>query len=113
MSISLSVLNLRNFWRSPQTLMTNDQKDGIAERSSLAVDPAIDSEMGRLPREVEPEAFRIMQESLTNVYRHAHTKTARWHAIQTASTSRLRMTVKALRSSLLWKATTEVIQVDM
>ena len=49
---------------------------GIAERSGLAVDLEIDPELGRVPREVETAAFRIIQESLTNVHRHAHTKTA-------------------------------------
>jgi PAS domain S-box-containing protein len=50
---------------------------GIAERSGLAVDLEIDPDMGRLPREVETAVFRIIQESLTNVHRHAQTKLAR------------------------------------
>jgi PAS domain S-box-containing protein len=49
---------------------------GIAERSGLAVDLEIDPDLDRVPREVETAAFRIIQESLTNVHRHAHTKTA-------------------------------------
>ena len=49
---------------------------GIAERSGLAVDLEIDPDLGRVPREVETAAFRIVQESLTNVHRHAHTKAA-------------------------------------
>ncbi len=49
---------------------------GIAERSGLAVDLKIDPDLGRVPREIETAAFRIIQESLTNVYRHAQTKTA-------------------------------------
>jgi signal transduction histidine kinase len=51
--------------------------DGIADRSGLAVELEMDRKMGRLPSEIETAVFRIIQESLTNVYRHAHTKTAR------------------------------------
>jgi signal transduction histidine kinase len=50
--------------------------DGIAERSGLIVDLDMDPRMGRLPRDVETAIFRIVQESLTNVHRHAQTKRA-------------------------------------
>ena len=53
-----------------------DYCDGFAERSGLRVDLAFPDNMGRLPREVETALFRVMQESLTNVHRHAGSRTA-------------------------------------
>lgn len=51
--------------------------EGIAERSNLTIDLQMDPNLARLPREIENAVFRIVQESLTNVHRHAHTKAAR------------------------------------
>ena len=48
--------------------------EGLSERSGLAVDLQIDPALERLPREVEATVFRIVQEALTNVHRHANTK---------------------------------------
>ena len=45
--------------------------DGFSHRSQIKVDVQIDPEMGRLPGETEMCLFRIVQESLTNVYRHS------------------------------------------
>jgi PAS domain S-box-containing protein len=50
--------------------------DGFAERSGLAVDLQIDSNMERLPVEIEATVFRVIQEALTNIHRHARTKSA-------------------------------------
>ena len=50
--------------------------EGLFERSGLAVDLQIDPALERLPREVEATVFRIVQEALTNVHRHANTKTS-------------------------------------
>jgi signal transduction histidine kinase len=36
----------------------------------------MDPRIGRLPRDIEAAIFRIVQESLTNVHRHAQTKAA-------------------------------------
>ena len=50
--------------------------EGLFERGGLTVDLQIDPTLKRLPREVEATVFRIVQEALTNVHRHANTKTA-------------------------------------
>jgi len=45
--------------------------DGFSHRSNIKVDLQTDSDLGRLPAEVEICLFRVMQECLTNVYRHS------------------------------------------
>jgi PAS domain S-box-containing protein len=45
--------------------------DRQAERAGLKVDVAADASLPRLPQEVEIACFRIAQEALTNVVRHA------------------------------------------
>jgi PAS domain S-box-containing protein len=50
--------------------------EGLFERSGLAVTLQIDPAFERLPREVEATVFRIVQEALTNVHRHANTKSS-------------------------------------
>jgi signal transduction histidine kinase len=48
--------------------------DGFAQRSALKVSLHLDSIINRLPKEVELALFRVLQESLTNVHRHANAK---------------------------------------
>jgi signal transduction histidine kinase len=50
--------------------------EGYAERSNLAVDVQIPADFGRLPADMETAIFRIVQEALTNVYRHSGSATA-------------------------------------
>ena len=50
--------------------------DGFSQRSGLQVTSNISSDMGRLPRPVELVLFRVLQESLTNVHRHARSPKA-------------------------------------
>ena len=45
--------------------------DEYGKRSQVKVSLIIDEPIERLPREVEIALFRVLQESLTNVYRHA------------------------------------------
>jgi signal transduction histidine kinase len=45
--------------------------DGFAQRSGVKVTVDLDNENPRLPREVEMALFRILQESLTNIHKHA------------------------------------------
>ncbi len=49
---------------------------GVAERSGLAIDLDISEGFGRLPSDIELAIFRIVQECLTNIHRHAESKTA-------------------------------------
>ncbi len=45
--------------------------EGFAERSGIKVDLEMPKQMGRLPQSVELVLFRVLQESLTNIHRHA------------------------------------------
>jgi PAS domain S-box-containing protein len=50
---------------------------GFAERSGIEVDLDLPESFERLPRDTETALFRIVQESLINIHRHAGSKTAR------------------------------------
>jgi signal transduction histidine kinase len=50
--------------------------EGFAKRSGIHVQLDICAALPRLPREIELTAFRVLQESLTNVHRHAGSSTA-------------------------------------
>jgi PAS domain S-box-containing protein len=50
--------------------------DRQAERAGLKVDVTADPSLPRLPQDVEIACFRIVQEALTNVVRHAHANLA-------------------------------------
>lgn len=45
--------------------------DGFSERSRIAVQVDVPNEVGRVSSEVEIALFRVVQECLTNVYRHS------------------------------------------
>lgn len=45
--------------------------DGFSERSRIAVEVDVPNEVGRVSSEVEIALFRVVQECLTNVYRHS------------------------------------------
>jgi PAS domain S-box-containing protein len=49
---------------------------GLGERSGLRISLNISKEFGRLPRDMELVAFRLVQECLTNIHRHSGSKTA-------------------------------------
>ena len=49
---------------------------GVAERSRIAIDLNISEDFGRLPAEMELAIFRVVQECLTNIHRHAESNTA-------------------------------------
>jgi PAS domain S-box-containing protein len=50
--------------------------EGFAERSKIPVDLELAPDLGRLSSELETTIFRIVQECLTNVHRHAESPTA-------------------------------------
>jgi two-component system, NarL family, sensor kinase len=50
---------------------------GFAERSGIQVDLELPERFERLPLDTETALFRIVQESLTNIHRHAGSETAR------------------------------------
>jgi signal transduction histidine kinase len=50
--------------------------DGFVRRSRIKVDLDLPHDMGRMPQELELTLFRILQESLTNVHRHANSPNA-------------------------------------
>ena len=50
---------------------------GVAERSEITIELDIAEDFGRLPSDMELAIFRIVQECLTNIHRHADSKTAR------------------------------------
>ena len=49
---------------------------GFTERSGVQVDLSIPSNLPRLSRDVETALFRIVQEGLTNIHRHANSRAA-------------------------------------
>jgi signal transduction histidine kinase len=53
--------------------------EGIVERSGISIDLSISDDLGRLPAEMELAIFRMVQECLTNILRHAESKTASIH----------------------------------
>ncbi len=50
--------------------------DGFSSRSGIQVSVEIEPHLGRLGREIELNIFRIVQEALANVHRHARSRTA-------------------------------------
>jgi signal transduction histidine kinase len=50
--------------------------DGFEQRSGIKVELALDSEFGRASADLETAIFRVVQESLTNIHRHADSATA-------------------------------------
>lgn len=50
--------------------------NGFRERSGVRIEVAVDANLGRLSSEVELTIFRIVQEALANVHRHAHADAA-------------------------------------
>ena len=67
--------------------------EGLSQRSGLQISLLIEpKEFGRLTSELETAVFRIVQESLTNVYKHAQSPTAAVRLEQ--SESQVRVEVK-------------------
>ena len=67
---------------------------GFAERSGIKVDLKVSPNFGRLPQEVETTLFRVVQEGLTNVHRHAKSPTANIRLSRRATGVKLEITDK-------------------
>jgi signal transduction histidine kinase len=65
--------------------------DGFAKRCALKVRLDLDHIANRLPKEVELALFRVLQESLTNVHRHAGAKSI--EVVLTCSTGQVVLSV--------------------
>jgi len=49
---------------------------GVRERTGILIELSVGVDVGRVPREMELAVFRLVQECLTNVHRHSHSKSA-------------------------------------
>jgi PAS domain S-box-containing protein len=49
---------------------------GFSQRTPIHVQVEIEEDFGRLPQETETAVFRIVQEALTNIYRHSASRSA-------------------------------------
>jgi PAS domain S-box-containing protein len=65
---------------------------GFTKRSQIEIDLEISESLGRFPRDLEIAAFRIVQETLTNVHRHSGSSTAKINIWR--STNQLRLKVE-------------------
>lgn len=63
--------------------------DGFAERSGIKVELQMPANMARMPQAVELVLFRVLQESLTNIHRHAGSKRAKIQLRVTADSAAL------------------------
>jgi signal transduction histidine kinase len=63
--------------------------EGFAERSGIKVDLQMPANMVRLPQPVELVLFRVLQESLTNIHRHAGSTRAKIQLSITADSATL------------------------
>ena len=65
---------------------------GFSKRSQIEIALEIAESLGRFPRDLEIAAFRIVQETLTNVHRHSGSSTAKINIWR--STNQLRLKVE-------------------
>src|SRR5436190_1753350 len=64
---------------------------GFTKRSQIEIDLEIPESLGRFPRDLEIAAFRIVQETLTNVHRHSGSSTAKITIWRSANQLRLKV----------------------
>jgi signal transduction histidine kinase/DNA-binding NarL/FixJ family response regulator len=58
---------------------------GFIRRSGIQVEVEVPSDLGRVPQAMETAVFRVVQESLTNIRRHAGSATARVRLLRSPS----------------------------
>jgi signal transduction histidine kinase len=59
--------------------------DGFSKRTAISVDLSLPSNVGSMSSDVELVIFRVIQESLTNIWRHSGSKTARIQLVRQVS----------------------------
>jgi len=64
---------------------------GFAQRTGIRVNLHLARSLGRLPAEVEIALFRVLQEAMSNIHRHARTRTAEIRLIRRGSAVILRI----------------------
>jgi signal transduction histidine kinase len=67
--------------------------EGFSKRTGIQVELELPQDTGRLPSAVELVLFRVIQEALTNVWRHSGSRTARIELAQEASPEGDRVTL--------------------
>jgi two-component system NarL family sensor kinase len=65
--------------------------EGVSQRTGIQVKAKLPEELQRLPFEMEAAIFRVVQESLTNIYRHSSSKTAEIELERTGETVRVKI----------------------
>jgi PAS domain S-box-containing protein len=60
-------------------LALSEYVEGFGERSNIRVSLDVPGDLGRMPGDVELSLFRIVQECLTNIYRHSGSSAASVH----------------------------------
>jgi len=88
---------------------------GFSKRTAISVDLELPPDLGRLSSDVELVLFRVIQEALTNIWRHSGSKTARIHMVRQVWEGRplIRLNIedegkgipKSIRSSTLLTST--------
>jgi len=66
---------------------------GFSKRTGISVDLDLSPELGRLTNDIELGLFRILQEALTNVWRHSGSKTARVQLMRQVSDGHSQITL--------------------
>ncbi len=61
---------------------------GFSERTGINVDLSVSPNLGRMASEVELVLFRVIQEALTNIWRHSGSRTARIELVRDVSNPR-------------------------
>ncbi len=62
--------------------------DGFSKRTAIGVDLNLASNLGRMPADVELVLFRVIQEALTNIWRHSGSRTATIQLVRQVSNGR-------------------------
>jgi len=65
--------------------------EGVSQRTGIQVKAKLPEELQRLPFEMEAVIFRVVQESLTNIYRHSSSKKAEVELERNGETVRVKI----------------------